>query len=64
MKVNLSNSAFIALLIGFLAGIIIGLIASPVKNGIAIGSYNGCGNRISNSNKISGSNKVNKTKGA
>lgn len=47
-----SNPVFLALLVGFLAGIIVGFIASPIKNGIAIGSYNVGGNKISGSNKV------------
>ncbi|MGN0677121.1 MAG: hypothetical protein ACI4K5_05190 [Ruminococcus sp.] len=52
VKENKKIDFFIALLIGFLAGIAVGLIVSPVKNGIAIGSYNGCNNRISDSNHV------------
>jgi hypothetical protein len=44
------EKAFLFILIGFLAGIIVGFIASPVKNGIAIGSYNGANNKFKNSN--------------
>lgn len=46
LEENSSNPAFLYLLLGFLAGIIVGFIASPVKKGIAIGSYNGCGNKM------------------
>lgn len=52
LEENSSNPVFLALLVGFFAGIVIGFIASPVKRGIAIGSYNGCNNRISDSNKV------------
>ena len=52
IKGNKDSDFFHALLIGFLAGIAVGFIASPVKNGITIGSYNGCNNRISDSNHV------------
>lgn len=35
----------------FVMGLALGFIISPVKNGIAIGSYNGCNNNIKDSNK-------------
>ncbi len=35
----------------FLAGLALGFIISPAKNGIAVGSYNGCNNKITDSNK-------------
>ena len=46
------EKAFLYVLIGFLAGVIVGLLLSPVKNGIAIGSYNGANNQFKNSNNI------------
>ena len=49
-KEEKGEMAFLYLLIGFLAGIVVGFIASPVKNGIAIGSYNGANNKFKNSN--------------
>ena len=49
-KQEKGEKAFLYMLIGFLAGIIVGFIASPVKNGIAIGSYNGANNKFKNSN--------------
>ena len=49
---SFSDSAFAALLLGLFAGIIIGFIASPIKNGIAIGSYNGSSNIFSDSNNV------------
>lgn len=52
IKANNKIDFFIALLIGFLVGTAVGFILSPVKNGIAIGSYNGCNNRISDSNHV------------
>lgn len=35
-----SNPVFLGLLIGFLFGVIVGFLASPVKKGISIGSNN------------------------
>ena len=55
-KENKGEKAFFYMLIGFLAGIIVGFIASPIKNGIAIGSYNGANNKFKNSNN--GGNKA------
>lgn len=52
IKKETNGSAFLNLLIGFLSGIIVGFVISPIKKGIAIGSYNGCGNKISDSNKV------------
>ncbi|WP_295069445.1 hypothetical protein [Ruminococcus sp.] len=49
-KEEKGEKAFLYMLIGFLAGIVVGFIASPVKNGIAIGSYNGANNKFKNSN--------------
>ncbi|MCD7891977.1 MAG: hypothetical protein LUG26_09690 [Ruminococcus sp.] len=52
MKESCSADAVLLALVSFFIGLIAGFIISPVKNGIAIGSYNGCGNRITDSNKI------------
>ncbi|MCD8187861.1 MAG: hypothetical protein LUD57_04475 [Ruminococcus sp.] len=52
MKESCSADAVLLVLVSFFIGLIAGFIISPVKNGIAIGSYNGCGNRITDSNKI------------
>ncbi|MCC8136272.1 MAG: hypothetical protein LIO40_06350 [Ruminococcus sp.] len=52
MKESCSADAVRLVLVSFFIGLIVGFIISPVKNGIAIGSYNGCGNRITDSNKI------------
>lgn len=51
VKENKSADFLNALLIGFLIGTAVGFIFSPVKNGIAIGSYNGCNNKIYDKNK-------------
>ena len=37
---------------GFLLGLIFGFIMSPIKNGVAIGSYNGAYNKFSDSNNV------------
>lgn len=52
IKQNYSAEVMLLTISGFLAGVIVGIIISPVKNGIAIGSYNGSGNKISDSNKV------------
>ncbi|MCD7811254.1 MAG: hypothetical protein LUG91_05310 [Ruminococcus sp.] len=52
MKESCSADVMLLVLVSFFIGLIAGFIISPVKNGIAIGSYNGCGNRITDSNKI------------
>lgn len=36
----------------FITGLTIAFIISPVKNGIMIGSYNGCNNKVIDSNKV------------
>ncbi len=59
VKENKGTDFFLALLMGFLAGMAVGVILSPIKNGISIGSYNGCYNRISDTNHV---NKDKKTK--
>lgn len=51
IKENYSVEVLFFAVVCFLAGIVIGLLVSPVKNGIAIGSYNGCNNKITDSNK-------------
>ena len=40
------------LLIGFLAGVVVGFLFSPIKRGITIGSYNGANNKFVDSNNI------------
>lgn len=51
IKDNCPSEILFLSLICFMAGIAVGLLVSPVKNGITIGSYNGCNNRITDSNK-------------
>lgn len=51
IKENYSSDTLFLAFICFLAGAAFGFIASPVKNGIVIGSYNGYKNRITDSNK-------------
>ncbi len=40
------------LFIGFLAGVVVGFLFSPIKRGITIGSYNGANNKFVDSNNI------------
>jgi hypothetical protein len=53
-KIQEDYSAEVLLLaiLSFLAGLVVGFLISPVKKGITIGSYNGCNNRITDSNKV------------
>lgn len=52
IKDSYSAEAIILAAVSFLAGLTIGFVISPVKNGITIGSYNGCNNRVIDSNKV------------
>ncbi len=56
-KLDLENKEKIVLylIIGFLSGLILGFIFSPIKNGIAIGSYNGANNKFVDSNNTANS---------
>lgn len=51
IKESRSSDVLFFALICFWAGVAVGLLASPAKNGITIGSYNGCNNSIKDSNK-------------
>lgn len=53
IKESHSSDVLFFALICFWAGVAVGLLASPAKNGIAIaiGSYNGCNNSIKDSSK-------------
>lgn len=53
IKEDYSAEVMLLVIMSFFAGLIVGFITSPVKKGIAIGSYNGCNNRITDSNKVS-----------
>lgn len=53
IKENYSAEVMFLTIASFLAGVVAAIIILPVKNGIAIGSYNGCNNRITDSNKDS-----------
>lgn len=57
IKENYSFEVVFLAIASFLAGVIIGILVSPVKNGIAIGSYNGSYNKFEDSNNV---NKLNK----
>lgn len=52
IKENYSAEVMLLAIISFLAGVAVGFIVSPVKKGITIGCYNGCNNRITDSNKV------------
>ncbi|MDE6021669.1 MAG: hypothetical protein K2H01_11830 [Ruminococcus sp.] len=52
IKDSYSAEAIILAAVSLLAGLTIGFVISPVKNGITIGSYNGCNNRVIDSNKV------------
>lgn len=53
IKDNLSPEVIIIAFICLIAGIITGFFIAPAKNGIILGSYNGCNNHIEDSNKVS-----------
>jgi hypothetical protein len=40
------------ILIAFLTGMVLGFALSPIRNGIAVGSYNGSYNEFENSNNV------------
>lgn len=48
IKENYSSEVMLLSVVCFLAGAILGILVSPVKKGIAIGSYNGCNNNVRN----------------
>lgn len=50
-KENYSSDMLFLSLLCFMAGLAVGLLISPAKNGIAIGSYNGSNNSVKDSNK-------------
>lgn len=50
-KENCPSEILFLSLLCFMAGVAVGLLISPAKNGITIGSNNGCNNRITDSNK-------------
>lgn len=52
IKDGYSAEAIILAAVIFLTVLTIGFVISPVKNGITIGSYNGCNNRVIDSNKV------------
>ena len=52
IKEDYSAKVLLLAILSFLAGVSVGFIISPVKKGIIIGSYNGCNNRITDSNKV------------
>lgn len=51
IKENYSVEELLFAFVCCITGIILGLLISPVKKGIAVGSYNGCNNKIIDSNK-------------
>ncbi len=54
------SETLLYMLIGFLAGLALGLLLSPFKNGIAVGSYNGSYNEFENSNNVNRKGKKHK----
>ncbi|MCM1008124.1 MAG: hypothetical protein NC485_09360 [Ruminococcus flavefaciens] len=52
IKEDYSAEVLLLAILSFLAGLTVGFLISPVKRGIIIGSYNGCNNRITDSNKV------------
>ncbi|MDE6036354.1 MAG: hypothetical protein K2G36_10680 [Ruminococcus sp.] len=48
IKENYSSEVMLLSVVCFLAGVVTGILIAPVKNGIAIGAYNGCHNDVSN----------------
>lgn len=48
IKENYSTESLILALVCILTGIAFGILVSPVKNGITVGSYNGCNNQVTN----------------
>ena len=61
IKENYSVETLFSCFLCFLIGLTIGFIISPAKKGIIIGSYNGCNNKVIDSNKVNkGKNKSDK----
>lgn len=52
IKEKYSLEVMLLTLVSFLAGLAVGFLISPAKNGITFGSYNGCNNKITDSNKV------------
>ncbi len=52
IKSNYSAEVMLLTIVSFLSGVIAGIIISPVKNGISIGSYNGSYNKFEDSNNV------------
>lgn len=48
---NYSYETLFLCCICFIAGLTAGFLISPAKNGMIIGSYNGCNNKVVDSNK-------------
>lgn len=63
IKENYSSDVLFLALICFWIGVAFGLLASPAKNGITIGSYNGSNNSVKDNgsgNSVTDSNKTKK----
>lgn len=54
------ENVLLCMIIAFLAGLVIGLLVSPVRNGIAVGSYNGSYNEFNDSNNVNRKGKKHK----
>ena len=54
------EKTLLCILTAFLAGLVVGLLLSPFKNGIAVSSYNGSYNEFENSNNVNRKDKKHK----
>lgn len=46
------EKTLLCIMVAFLTGLTLGLLISPLKNGIAVGSYNGSYNEFKDSNNV------------
>lgn len=58
IKENYSAEVMLLTIASFLAGVVAAIIILPVKNGIAIGSYNGSYNNFDDSNNVNKPEKI------
>ena len=52
-KESHEENTLLYIVAAFVIGLAVGMLISPVKKGIAIGSYNGANNNFENSNNVS-----------
>lgn len=57
IKEDYSTEVMLLTIIICLTGLIAGILVSPIKNGIAIGSYNGSYNKFEDSNNVTSPHK-------